>query len=81
MNRRQIMSDSNDNPTFGRLGRWSDVQKQIKAAKAAGAKVTHDRTSQTVVADLTGRGDVLFRALHKGGGFWIVIYTRKYYLS
>jgi len=74
------MSESNSD-TYGRLGRWSDVQRQIKVAKAAGAKVTHDRTTQTVVADLTGHGDVLFRALHKGGGTWIVIYTRKYYPS
>ena len=75
------MTNPEHNDTFGRLGRWTDVQRQIKAAKAVGAKVTHDRAAQTVVADLTGRGDVLFRALHKGGGFWIVIYTRKYYPS
>lgn len=73
--------NESDNSTYGRIGRWADVQRQIKATKLAGAKVTHDRTAQTVVADLTGCGDVLFRALHKGGGTWIVIYTRKYYPS
>jgi hypothetical protein len=68
-----------ESATFARLGRWPDVQKQMTAARAAGAQVTHDRDAGAVVADLTGEGDVIFRALLKGDGVWLVIYTRKFF--
>lgn len=64
--------------SFGRLGRWEVVRDLKKACHAIGATITHDASAGTVVAQRLD-GEIIFRALNKGQGIWIVTYNRKFF--
>ena len=64
--------------SFGRLGRWAVVRSLMKDCRAIGATVTHDACAGTVMAQRLD-GEIIFRALNKGGGVWLVIYRRKFF--
>jgi hypothetical protein len=63
--------------TFGRLGDTKTVNAQAAAVRAAGGTVKRDRDAGTVIAKIGE--SIAFRALSKGGGIWIVIYSREFY--
>ena len=62
---------------YGRIGQRVDLDARIAEAQKAGATITEDEDDETVVAVL--EGDELFRAIHKGGGAWIIIYNQQFY--
>ena len=64
---------------FSRLATGETINAQVKAAKAAGAKVERDNRTGTVIVMM---GDVeAFRAIRKGGSGqpWIVRYNKGFY--
>ncbi|SDU13832.1 hypothetical protein SAMN05444156_2187 [Verrucomicrobium sp. GAS474] len=63
--------------TFARLGKRLDVETKMAEARAAGVLVTEDRDAGTVKA--THQGQLVFKALDKGGGGWIVIYSSAFF--
>ena len=73
---------------FGRLGRIEDVERATENLQAAapalavaypGSEVTVDRDddAETVVGYVGEQA--AFRALHKGDGVWLVIYSKEFY--
>jgi hypothetical protein len=64
---------------FGRLGKRADVERAAREVVANGGNVSDDRDAQTTIATNPSDGAVIFRALHKGGGVWLVMYSRDYY--
>jgi hypothetical protein len=63
--------------TYARVGRTSDLDAKIAEARSAGATITKDPSARTVVATLDGQE--LFRAMGKGGGMWVILYSEKFY--
>ncbi len=63
--------------TFGRLGTWANVEQKMIEARSAGVRVIHDQEAGTVEA--TYERELVFRAIDKGSGEWIVIYSTKFY--
>ncbi len=63
--------------TFGRLGTWAKVEEKMIEARRAGVRVIHDQEAGTVEA--TYERELVFRAIDKGGGEWIVIYSTRFY--
>ncbi len=63
---------------FGRLGRYADVKRQIKLAEDVGGSVVEDKEAGTVEAIMPPAA-VMFRAIEKGEGVWLVMYNDYFY--
>ena len=72
---------------FARIGTAADLERAIENAQASpvvamlypGSEVTVDRDeeAETVAVNVGKRN--AFRALHKGGGVWLFIYSKEFY--
>lgn len=63
---------------FGRIGLRFTLNQQMVAAGAAGAILTEDKEAGTVIAKAPS-GETVFRALHKGGNIWLIMYSEAFY--
>jgi hypothetical protein len=63
---------------FGRLGRIADVNNQVRIAQSAGGIITRDADAETVEAVMPPKA-IMFRALCKGDGVWLIMYNDYFY--
>jgi len=68
-----------DSKLFGRIGKRDDVVRASREVKKAGGVVTENRDAQTTVATNPLDGATIFKALHKGNGIWLIMYSTDYY--
>ena len=72
---------------FARIGSAADLEHAIENAQACpvvamlypGSEVTVDRDEEAETVHVCVGRRTAFRALHKGGGVWLFIYSKEFY--
>lgn len=62
---------------LGRLGNASVLNAKIEEVEQNGGEIMRD--DETVVAFNPSNNEIIFRAIEKSGGVWLIMYSTAYY--